>query len=110
MRKKEGTSLRRAAVAAITVASFSVSTVTIAYAQQTADATPAAANAAKKHARSHYSQNQTHQRKLYGYQPYQNMGPPPQPYQNMFPPYMSTWPEGSPHYHGGIHPGVTFDE
>ena len=30
------------------------------------------------------------------------------PYQNQFPPCMSTFPEGSPNYHGG-RPGPTFD-
>lgn len=30
-------------------------------------------------------------------------------YDNMFPPCQSTWPQGSPHYHGPV-PGVTFDE
>lgn len=30
------------------------------------------------------------------------------PYQNLFPPCMSTFPEGSPNYHGG-RPGPTFD-
>jgi hypothetical protein len=30
------------------------------------------------------------------------------PYTNQFPPCMSTWPGGSPSYHGPV-PGVTFD-
>jgi hypothetical protein len=30
------------------------------------------------------------------------------PYQNLFPPCQSTFPEGSPNYHGG-RPGPTFD-
>jgi hypothetical protein len=30
------------------------------------------------------------------------------PYQNQFPPCMSSFPEGSPNYHGG-RPGPTFD-
>jgi hypothetical protein len=30
------------------------------------------------------------------------------PYENQFPPCMSTFPEGSPNYHGG-RPGPTFD-
>jgi hypothetical protein len=33
---------------------------------------------------------------------------PTWPYQNQFPPYMSTFPEGSPNYHGP-RPGPTFD-
>lgn len=60
---------------------------------------------AKKHTaagqRRHYAQ-----RNLYGWdqRPVQSgCGP----YQNQFPPCQSTWPQGSPHYHGA-RPGPTF--
>jgi len=97
---KQTTSLRWAAVAAIAALSLSLSMVTLARAQQTSNATAAAVTPVKKHKRSHYSQNETYQPKSSGCSSHQNM----------FPPCMSTWPEGSPHYHGGVHPGNTFDE
>jgi hypothetical protein len=113
---KQTASLRHAAFAAVAAASLSLSVVTLAHAQTTGDAPGAPVAAVKKHKPSHYPhysyqhysypryshypQNEVYQRELYG----------AAPYQHMFPPGMSTWPQGSPHYHGGPSPGVTFDD
>jgi hypothetical protein len=109
--QKRTVSLPKAAVGAIIAASLSLSMVTLASADQAGGPTAAAPATVKKHKPtyyshhpyyshySHYPQNQADYRRLYGAE-----------YQHMFPPGMSTWPEGSPHYHGGLHPGVTFDD
>jgi hypothetical protein len=68
---------------------------------------PATAATAKKHPKKHVSQVVQAQRP----------GQPQQwqprgctwPYTNQYPPCQSTWPAGDPHYHGGSHPGPTFD-
>lgn len=56
----------------------------------------------KKHASRHWRPSET--RNLYG----SAQGRCAWPYQNRIPPCMSTFPEGSPHYHGP-QSGVTFD-
>lgn len=105
----QATSLRSVTVA-IAAAALSLSMLSVARADQRAQETPAAMAAAKKHAASaHPKKKQTaNARKLYGAAP--NGGRCAWPYRNMFPPCMSTWPEEDPNFHGGLHPGVTFDE
>jgi len=101
-------SLPHVAIATIAAASLSLSMLMPAPAQQADAGAPPASTTVKKHKRSHYSQNHTYQP---AYQPKSwSWSGGCTSYQNMQPPCMSTWPEGSPHYHGGIHPGVTFDE
>lgn len=60
-------------------------------------------NAAKSHPKRHVAT--THQRQYGSGEPRRCAWP----YQNRFPPCMSTWPAGSPSYHGPV-PGVTFDD
>lgn len=101
----------RSLAAAVAAAALSLSMLSAARADQQTQETSAATVAAKKHAaRAHHSrQKQTASaRKIYGAAP--NGGRCAWPYRNMFPPCMSTWPEEDPNFHGGSHPGVTFDE
>jgi hypothetical protein len=94
--------------AAIAAAALSLSIQSLARADQQTQETPAVA--VKKHAaKTHPKQKQTaNARKIYGAAP--SSGRCAWPYRNMFPPCMSTWPEDDPNFHGGTHPGVTFDD
>jgi hypothetical protein len=98
------TLLRNAAVAMIAVAAFSLPMLSVAHADQQTDLTlhpksPAAKTYHPQHRAS------TIRPKVY------NAEPPgcTWPYQNQFPPCQSTWPAGSPSYHGS-RPGVTFQD
>jgi hypothetical protein len=95
-------------IAAVAFTLLSVPAVSMA---QTDQQTPQIATThPKKHTARRWRHPYTH-RNLYGWdqryggdQRYGQGG-----YNNQFPPYMSTFPEGSPSYHGP-RPGVTFDD
>jgi len=100
--------LRHTAIAALTAASFTLPMVT-AYANQQ----PAQTQAASEHPKKPHPKKHAAKQSQVAWQP----TPAQQwvqkrctwPYQNQFPPCMSTWPGGSPHYHGPIS-GPTFDD
>jgi hypothetical protein len=94
------TSLCRAALTAIAVASFAVPTLAVARAVQLTEQT----HAAKVYLKKHVARTSTEHRELYGSA---RLGCT-WPYQNQFPPCMSTSPAGDPHYHGS-RPGPTFN-
>ena len=106
--------LRRAAIAALTAASFALPVVT-AYADQQ----PAQTQAANEHAKKPYPKKHAAETQAQWRRSQAAWQPTPAqqwvqkrcawPYQNQFPPCMSTWPGGDPHYHGPI-PGPTFDD
>jgi hypothetical protein len=106
--------LRAAGLATIAFTMLSAPTLSIA---QTVQQKPIA-HAAKNNARKHTSDRWQHQavrngrlnvygstRGVYG----SARDGCTWPYQNQFPPCMSTFPEGSPHYHGP-RPGPTFSD
>ena len=94
--------LRALGVATVTVALLAAPSLSSA---QTDQQRPPA-NVAKPYAKKHvYHQAHPYAgRNLYG----SAQGRCAWPYQNQFPPCMSTFPEGSPNYHGP-RPGITFD-
>ena len=77
-------------------------TLSLAQPDQVRPKTPAARTHAKSHVSRQWSPNAG--RNLYG----AARSGCTWPYQNQFPPCMSTFPEGSPNYHGP-RPGPTFD-
>ena len=102
------TALQRAAIVAI-AALMSLPVISVGYPHQPG----AAAHAAglqlhkKKHRQPYFAQRKPYAPAPYGaYAPYayapsaSNMPGCTWPYQNQFPPCMSTWPQGSPDYHG----------
>jgi len=106
---KQATWLRRVAVAAIVGASFVLPTLAAAQADQPAAPTHVVKAQSKKHAA-------TTRHRQSGVVPRTTSSAQAQvdkrctwPYQNQFPPCMSTWPAGSPSYHGP-RPGPTFDD
>jgi len=103
--RKGATSLRRAAVAVVVTTALARPMLSVAQAEQPAEQTRAAKPQPKKHAaRTPRKQPQT--------APQQSWLDKrcTWPYQNQYPPCMSTWPASDPNYHGGTHPGPTFDE
>jgi hypothetical protein len=100
----EGASLRNLAVAAIVAAVLSLPALSAAQADQQADATLHAQKSTAKTQRPKQSETEARPRVYYA-------APNPTrctwPYQNQFPPCQSTWPAGSPNYHGS-RPGPTF--
>ena len=96
--------------AVIAAAALSLSTLSVAQADQQTDKAPAATVAAKKHtARTHHQKQRESARapKLYGAATSARCA---WPYRNMFPPCMSTWSGDDPNFYGSTHPGVTFDQ
>ncbi len=94
-------------VAVITAASLSLSMLSVAHAGQRTDGTTdAKKHTARKHTAPthHVKQRETEiPPKIYGAAPdlpTTDSSGCTWPYQNQFPPCMSTWPEGSPDYHG----------
>jgi hypothetical protein len=77
-----------------------------AYADQQAGTAPAAAPVKTPKRITHRYYAPTKQRPGYGAAPNASGCTS---YNNMFPPCQSTWPQGSPQYHGPV-PGVTFDD
>jgi hypothetical protein len=99
----EATSLQSLAIAAIAAAALLLPMISVAQAEQRADA---AAHAKKHAARMHHPTRRETQAypRIYNTAPGTNAAPGTPgcawPYQRMFPPCMSTWPEGDPNYHG----------
>jgi hypothetical protein len=111
---EHGTSLHRPVLAAIVALALSVPVVSIAQ----ADEPPSQPAPAKMHAKKHAARTQPRHARQSHYVPRHLYGAvqqpwtaerPAWPYQNQFPPYMSTWPAGSPNYHGP-RPGPTFPD
>jgi hypothetical protein len=96
------TRLRAAGLATLAVILLAAPT----HANAQADQVKPKAHARQTDARKHVSRQwrPAPDRNLYG----SAQGRCTWPYQNQFPPCMSTFPEGSPNYHGG-RPGPTFD-
>jgi hypothetical protein len=94
--------LRALGAATIAVTLMSAPTLSIAQTNQQ-NRTP---HVTKSYPKNHLSRQWHPQagRNLYG----SAQGRCAWPYQNLFPPCQSTFPEGSPNYHGG-RPGPTFD-
>jgi hypothetical protein len=99
------TRLRSATVLTIVAGLLSLSMLSIASANQTAEQTRVATVHPKKHVAGTSWQSGTERRELYRSAPAGCTWP----YQNQFPPCMSTWPAGDPHYHGS-RPGPTFND
>jgi hypothetical protein len=95
---------RRCAIGLATIAFtlFSAPTLSMAQTNQQKPTAHFAKTDAKKHPARQWRPDAG--RNLYG----SARGGCTWPYQNQFPPCMSTFPEGSPNYHGG-RPGPTFD-
>lgn len=92
------------AVIALTVLSFP--TVSVAQADQPTEQPQVAKKNPKKYAATTRQRQTDTRRNLYGWDRRSAFGCA-WPYQNQFPPCMSTWPAGSPSYHGP-RPGPTF--
>jgi hypothetical protein len=94
--------LRAVGLATIAFTLLSAPTLSVAQTDQQSPTTHVPKNGAKTHAprqlRPYVDRN------LYG----SAQGRCAWPYQNQFPPCMSTFPQGSPNYHGS-RPGPTFD-
>ena len=95
------TSLRRAALTAIALASFAVPMVSVAKADQQAQRTHATI--------THWRQPGSAHKELIGRAQTWEENRCAWPYRNQFPPCMSTWPAGDPNYHGS-RPGPTFND
>lgn len=107
------TALPRAAVVAI-AAAMSLPIVSVAYPHQLGAAAHAARLHNNKHGQLYLAHRKPYAPAPYGYAPNAASAPYPHapsasasgisgctwPYQNQFPPCMSTWPQGSPDYHG----------
>lgn len=94
--------LRAVGVPTIAVALLSAPVLSMAQTDQQRPATHVAKSYAKKHVSRQWRPQANPN--LYG----SAQGRCTWPYQNQFPPCMSTFPQGSPNYHGS-RPGVTFD-
>ncbi len=106
---KQTSSLRHAAMVAI-AAALSLPMMASAQAAPQPDGTQATTANRQKHvAKPHWRQSTTTHRNLYGAVPARQPAGCTWPYQNQFPPCMSTWPQGSPSYHGS-RPGPTFED
>jgi len=101
--------LRRAAVAALTAASFTLPMVTAYADQQSAHTRSASEHPKKPHPKKHAAKTQPQWRQSQAASQQGVQTGCTWPYQNQFPPCMSTWPVGSPHYHGS-RPGPTFED
>jgi hypothetical protein len=97
---KQNSCLRHAAIAALAAVALSLPMLPVAKAEGTQ---PATVTQPKLVAKKHRRQSTAVRRHLYGALPAGCTWP----YQNQFPPCQSTWPQGSPNYHGP-RPGPTF--
>jgi hypothetical protein len=103
-------SLSVAALAVIAAASLSLPLTSVAYADQKPEGPVAAKVPSKKPKHSGVAHKDAAAHKdLFGWHGWPQPAGCVWPYQNQFPPCMSTWPQGDPNYHGGSHPGVTFE-
>jgi len=100
--------LRSAAMAAFAAVALSLPMMASAQgAPQPEGMQPPTVNQQKQAAKPQGRQSKTTHRNLYGAVPAREPAGCTWPYQNQFPPCMSTWPQGSPNYHGS-RPGPTF--
>lgn len=95
--------LRAVGVATIAFTLLSAPTLSMAQTDQQRPAAHVAKSSAKKHVARQWRRQVNPN--LYG----SAQGRCTWPYQNQFPPCMSTFPEGSPNYHGS-RPGLTFQD
>jgi hypothetical protein len=99
--------LRRAAIAAITAVACSLPLLAIARADPASNPPTVKIHHQRHSARLSPRRPLPSHRHLYGSTERWGTGRCAWPYQNQFPPCMSTFPEGSPNYHGP-RPGPTF--